>query len=156
MRKTVFILLLLFLFSGCGGSGQIFQELEIPKNKAIVYLYRLPKAWGSSVCMTVKANDEKITRMSNGGYYAYIVTPGEIEFSGVKDFGFTMLNAAMAGVGAGHAIAGFQPLITLNAEAGKTYYLKLEIKFAHETLSVIEPEVGMNEIKGLREFENLF
>lgn len=109
----------------------------IPADKAVIYIYR-PNSppFGADVKLPfpVKANGKLVTTLVQGGYAAYLIEPGQIEFTAF-DTGFMAPSSIFS--------------ITLDAKAGQAYYLK----GAHGKgmagrahLTLVTPEVGASEI----------
>src|SRR5208337_3534309 len=70
--------------------GSSPKKWEIPADKSVVYIYRpVGPMFGADIKMPfeVKANGKVITTLTQGGYYAYVTEPGNIEF-GAFDTGF--------------------------------------------------------------------
>ena len=116
--------------------GASFQQTgTIPADKAIVYIYRPGGlAGGLAIPFDVKANGKAVTTLVQGGYYAYLAEPGQIEFTAF-DTGFMAPTSIFS--------------ITVDAKAGQAYYLK----GAHGKglggrahLESVSSEVGANEI----------
>ena len=147
---------ILFL-SGCASLGQTssstlvstlgsdFQADKIPAGKAVVYIYRSSPSGGLAggfaadvnIPFNVKANGKVITRLVQGGYYAYITEPGQIEFT------------AQESEYSGSLAAKLPFSITVDAKVDQTYYFK----GAHShgfipklSLVSVSSEVGIKEI----------
>ena len=100
--------------------GASFKGETIPADKAIVYIYRPSPPGGLAGCVAadvgipfgLKASGKAVTTLTQGGYYAYVTEPGNIEFTAIED--------KYSG-----PLAAKSPFsITLDAKAGQTYYLK--------------------------------
>ena len=114
-----------------------FKQAEIPAGKAVVYIYRPTGAmFGADmkIPFDVKANGKAVTTLAQGGYYAYVTEPGNIEFTAF-DTGFMAPTSVFS--------------ITVDAKAGQAYYLK----GAHGKglggrahLTAVSSEVGAQEI----------
>ena len=118
--------------------GSSFQLGEkIPADKAVVYIYRpTGPMFGADVKIPfdVKANGKVVTTLVQGGYYAYVTEPGQIEFTAF-DTGFMAPTSTSS--------------VTVDAKAGQAYYLK----GAHgkgmagrAKLVSVSPEAGASEI----------
>lgn len=124
------ILLLLFL-SGCAAKGPAFTQIDnLSVDKGLVYIYRVPSIKGAAISYDIHANKNPIFTLKNGGYFPYQTNPGEIEFS---------------------ASTEAKSAITLDVEAGQTYYIKgsLSVGFlmGRPHLSLVSSNVGMKEIQ---------
>jgi len=121
--------------------GTSFQPTEkIPADKAVVYIYRPAGsgAGGVAIPFDVKANGKPVITLVQGGYYAYVTDPGNIEFA-TFEIGLMAPNSTSS--------------ITVDAKAGQAYYLK----GAHgkglggrASLAPVSPEAGSNEIAGCK------
>lgn len=91
--------------------GMEFKQEIIPADKAVVYLYRPAEnvTGGMAMPFGVRVNGTDITMLVVGGYYPYICDPGRIEFV-VYEVGFMAPRDTSS--------------VSVNAQAGETYYLK--------------------------------
>ena len=92
---------------GCTqATGALFRPSPPPtQERALVYLY-FPPVKGSMHWESIAANGVLITRLDDGGYYPLVVSPGRITFS----------------------VDGREKLkTTVDVEAGRTYYIKLQM-----------------------------
>ena len=117
-------------------SGSSFQLGEtIPSDKAVVYIYRPSgSTGGKAMPFGVRVSDKVVTTQVQGGYYAYLTEPGNIEFT-VFEIGLMAPKSTSS--------------ITVDAKAGLAYYLKgSHGKGAggRAHLESVSPEVGANEI----------
>ena len=70
------------LLSSCGANGPAFKPVSpIPDGKGVVYIYRSSSIVGGAVYGTCKVDNSPITKITNGGYYPYIATPGTHNFT---------------------------------------------------------------------------
>lgn len=125
-----FVLFLTFL-SGCSAKGPAFTRIDnISADKGLVYIYRVPSFKGSAISYDITVDETAITTLQNGGYFPYQTNPEEIEFS--------------ASTEASNAV-------TLDVEAGLTYYIKgsLSVGFlmGRPHLSVVPNTLGEKEIQ---------
>ena len=96
--------------------GSSFQGEKIPVDKALVYIYRpTGPMFGADVKIPfdVKANGKAVTTLVQGGYYAYVTEPGNIEFTAF-DTGFMAPKSIFS--------------ITLDAKADKHIILKAHME----------------------------
>jgi len=119
MRSIIFCILyviafipIIFLSSGCTtlgpSSGPQFTKVSIPDNKAVVYVYRLKKnSSGGLKDYVVYTNGRKAANLFNNTYVSCIVRPGLTEFK---------------------SRAGYTSSAKAYLDAGKTYYLRLDVK----------------------------
>ena len=115
--------------------GTSFQGEKIPADKAVVYIYRpAGSTGGKAMPFGVRVSDKVVTTQVQGGYYAYLTEPGNIEFT-VFEIGLMAPKSTSS--------------ITVDAKAGLAYYLKgSHGKGAggRAHLELVSPEVGANEI----------
>ncbi len=141
--SIIALLLGLLLFSGCAmPSGPKFTQMNnIPNDKALIYLYRKGSLVGSANAFKLRANGELITAMQNGGYYTHISPPGEVALT-------AQLELNPLNVGLLNLIYNPQyDLMTLKAEAGRTYYLQTRITFSGLKMKQVDEATGAKEIK---------
>lgn len=120
MRKITLLILVLFI-SGCAATGAAFKPIEkSSSDESVIYIYRLSDSYQMFATPPVYINGKHKIDLSNGGYVWERVKPGEHEISVKRDM---MRN----GYGSNHSI-------TVNTEAGKETYIKLE--FGAMSLSV--------------------
>ena len=123
---------LVTITSGCGSTGPAFKKVEsVPSNKALIYIYRPFGSVGYIWPIDVLANGKVVVTLSHASYYPYFVDPGEVEFtSKLKGW--------------------LSESVTLDAKAGRTYYLKTILRAGVITgqaiLSIMPPEEGENQI----------
>ena len=111
------------------------QSEKIPADKAVVYIYRPSgSTGGKAMPFGVRVSDKVVTTQVQGGYYAYLTEPGNIEFT-VFEIGLMAPKSTSS--------------ITVDAKAGLAYYLKgSHGKGAggRAHLESVSPEVGASEI----------
>ena len=128
----VAIAALVTITSGCGSTGPAFKKVEsVPSNKALVYIYRPFGSFAYLVPIEVIANGKVVVTLPHASYYPYFADPGEIEFMS-KSTGYSSES------------------LTLDAKAGRTYYLKTIIRAGTFTgqaiLTITPPEEGETQI----------
>jgi hypothetical protein len=134
LRKSFAIitsLLLLAFLSGCAAKGPAFTQIDnLSTDKGLVYIYRVPSIKGAAISYDIYANEKPIFTLKNGGYFPYQTNTGEIEFS---------------------ASTEAKSAITVDVEAGQTYYIKgsLSVGFlmGRPHLSIVSSDVGGKEIQ---------
>lgn len=79
MKKVIQLIICLSLCGCAMAFGPAFSQLEQPDDKAIIYVYRQAQFYGSGNMLIPRIwlNDEKIGSMRMGGYYPFILEPGE-------------------------------------------------------------------------------
>lgn len=129
---AVILSVLFFSFlSGCAAKGPAFSKIDnLSSDKGLVYVYRVPSIKGAAISYDIKVGENVITTLKNGGYFPYQTNPGEIEFSAATEA---------------------KSAITLDVEAGQTYYIKgsLSVGFlmGRPHLSVVPNDLGEKEIQ---------
>jgi len=71
----------IMLLASCGSTVGNFQPVTPPPGKGVVYVYRQPDFGGAAVYGTVKANENPVTKIKNGGYFPYVGPQGDTVFS---------------------------------------------------------------------------
>lgn len=133
-------IILLAIFSltmfGCASTSQIvkFQhEKELHSGSARIYILR-PSILGSAFRMKVYANDKFIGKTGPKGYLCWDVTEGEY-----------ILKTSAENV----------DLFTVNAKAGKTYYIKQKYKqgilSVRSSLELLEEKEGRAIVSKLKQ-----
>ena len=77
-----------------------------PENQALVYFFRARHFAGGGISYNIKENDKVIGAIANGTYFFEIVDPGEHTFTASTEATVSR---------------------TINAEAGKTYYVECSV-----------------------------
>jgi hypothetical protein len=118
------------LLAGCATLGPKFEAAQaIPADKAVIYVYRESGIVGGGVAYMVRVNDADVSTLPAGGYFVYLATPGELEFSAKTEA---------------------RTSVTLDAKAGQTYYIKgtigVGLFVGHPHLTVVSNEIGAAEI----------
>jgi len=114
----IVLLCCLFLLAGCTSTleGPAFRPIsDRPQDKAVLYVFWPDRRIGTQ--FTIKANDNQVGTLINGGYLPYIVEPGEIILTSKVQFKYGatgVLDAAMA------PTTDFK----LNVEGGKNYFVR--------------------------------
>lgn len=102
--STAALLVGILLVSGCVALGPVYQKAEtIPEGMGLVYIYRPSSFFGGGVVYDVKVGETVVTTLQSGGYYPYLVKPGEVEF---------------------WAKTESRSAVTLDVRTGEVYYVK--------------------------------
>ena len=133
-RKSVaviFSILFISFLSGCAAKGPAFSKIDnLSADRGLVYIYRVPSIKGAAISYDIKVGENAITTLKNGGYFPYQTTPGEVEFSAKTEA---------------------RSAVTIDVEAGQTYYVKgsLSVGFlmGRPHLSIVPIDVGEKEIQ---------
>lgn len=151
MKLNSFKLVLIFCSSifltGCGAHGPAFSPVEITQSdKALVYIYRQASFAGGANTFRIWVNDNHVTDLSNGGYYAYMVDPGELSFKVKKTFNAFDLGLAY------FIWEKEREILKIKVETGKTYYVKYESDpkfhgYNMAMLMLVDEETGSHEIR---------
>jgi hypothetical protein len=145
--------------SGCA-TGQKFAQVPpvvVPPDKALIYIYRPTGFFGLTGIGDIatgynfKGNGfsrEHLGYLENGGFFTSIMPPGELTLTGTVKF--DTLAAEKSAIRWGVNVMAEHKLITLNIEAGKTYYLKFwysALNALNEPkMKLVDSETGLREI----------
>lgn len=128
-RGVFLLLLLVFALSGClmAGLGPKFtQPLAPEQDKAIIYVYRETVALTGHEVPGVKLNDQLVVKaLPQLNYFPLLVEPGSYSFT-PKLLGLYKTTPA-----------------TIEAEAGKSYYLRFKIMFGHLEFAQVSEDQGL-------------
>lgn len=131
-RISIAIMLLAVLFTaGCAPAlGPAFQRIDkVSEGMGLIYIYREKEFVGSGVSYDVKVGETVITTLYNGGYYPYVVKPGEVEL---------------------WARTESKTAVTVDVKAGEVYFVKGEVGIGffvgRPHLRVVPREKGEKEI----------
>lgn len=116
LNKLICFICLILLTSCTTMKGPAFQPVsDKPIDKALVYLYW--PAENLRTHFTIKANNDKIGTIKNGGYFLWFAEPGDVELTAkvkVKLFATGILDA----------VSNPTTSININLEAGNDYYVR--------------------------------
>jgi hypothetical protein len=127
--------------------GPKFTPIDhIPDGKCLIYIYREEKMKGAASKFRLYANKKFRTIVKSGSYYPYFADPGEIIFS-TDPLMAGCLKFTMIGLLEKKDTRKSKKL-TIDVEEGKTYYVKLFIKFGGYEL------VPVSNLEGEREIAN--
>jgi hypothetical protein len=118
------------LLSGCATLGAKYTaDMNVPANRAAVYLYR-PGSLGAAINPDVVANGVTLAGLPAHGYFVYYAAPGELTLTQ-------------------HTEASTS--VTLDVKAGETYYVKgsmgMGFFVGHPHLVIVSKDVAESEIK---------
>jgi hypothetical protein len=154
MRSTalpatlILALLAPVILSACGTSGAQFQEASPGADRALVYIFRKSAAGGSASAFRIHANGEYITNMSNGGYFPYQATPGDLHIKAeikpnVLNWGPLMYMTD-------------KPELDLQVEGGKTYFVEFEFGgLGGPKLTLLDDQVAPERMRECHQTETL-
>ena len=144
----IFIPITLF---GCAvqGTGPLFTFQEPKADKATVIHYRIPRGAGSGAQYDVLSNDTPLTTIGNGGYFKQIIEPGQIVYK--TKFQQHAGPLFVVGHSIDNALARFKDAYSLDAEAGRVYYLRWGLGLVPKIEQVPEEE-ALQQLNGLRSF----
>jgi hypothetical protein len=97
-----------FVGAGCGPVGDAYQQLPVPVEKSVIYLYRPYVFYTASNAPVVTCGQESI-ELEGGGYYSFINEAGTVTCSAATD--------------------GSTPL-KFDAHPGEEYYVKEDVAAA--------------------------
>jgi hypothetical protein len=138
--------LVVSLLVGCSATGATFAERQPPPGKSLVYVYRNGGMLGAAGSWEFYENDQYITKITNGGYYDFVVDPGHIQFAVLSGYGPMVMDVALIS-----HLMGKSPLLTLEANADETYYFKFEIG---SKMSPVTKEEAVHDMIGKHRFND--
>lgn len=135
MRHRLAALLILFstfLIGGCAATGNSFVSAKpAPNEKSVIIFYRPKMHMGSALDLTIVDNGKQIMDIQNGQFIRYVADPGNHRFHT-------------------DTMAIDKPL-TVNLEAGKTYYVRTGLRQGMWTgtwyLSRVYEEEAIQELR---------
>jgi hypothetical protein len=118
-----------------------FVPASPPAGQALIYLYRPDKTLGSSHRMDVRAGPidapTQVAAVWSGGYFPWHLPPGAVRLAARP-----------------WLATDPQSTVTLNVEAGNTYYVKGTVttgwKSPHVGLELVDPEKGRSQVRKCR------
>lgn len=125
----------IILFSGCSVSGPAFTRIdEIPKQKAVIFLYRPSSCFGGAVSYKVWQdginNNNPFVTIKPGGYFPYYADQGKVVLKAKTEA---------------------EKSITVDVVAGKTYYVLCDVSVGilvgRPSFKLIENEKAEKEIQ---------
>lgn len=168
MIRNIGLSALLVLLSACvstqkGAEYETGKVHDLPGH-GVILMYRDDRFRGSAIIWTVTDGAKDIVVMAPGVYYPFYVKPGHIELFAVPYMKFTdyvpgvsTFDVAMSATGEAHRRfrnANAQPrkAISIDVEAGKTYYLEWKSKFAskYPVVTRVDASIGNAALKGRR------
>ncbi len=137
----------LLVASGCAPSatGPEFKHVRPRDDNATITHYRLSAIKGSVIAAYLYSNDKFVTYISNGGYFQETVKPGIYKYKKLERYYAVLLQNLLVDV---------EPIITLNVEPGKEYYIKWSIVFGGKAEpEIVSKDQALTELVGLNRFE---
>jgi len=95
-------------------------QIPIPPGKALIFIYTVPDIHYCYETENIQINGTFFANLRNGTVIPYFATPGKIVFAGKKG---PSLNS-----GPINLLDTHQTMLVLNAEAGKTYFVRFSFK----------------------------
>jgi hypothetical protein len=154
------LLIGVLLVVGCATLGPSFQPVDkIPEGMGLIYIYRVPEVAGEALSYDVKVRDMIVTTLRSGGYYPYLVTPGEVQLwarTAARPSSFRHGTPAPERVEVDllrltQIEALVKSAVTVDVKAGEVYYVKGEagVRFfvGRPRLRVVPSEEGKKEIQ---------
>jgi hypothetical protein len=141
MKKTILILLLL---SGCAAMGPKFiPETNISSDMALIYVYRKSSIVGAANEPYAFINSKHHTELLNGGYAFQYVKPGSVTIGTLQGYwGLDLIS---------RLIEKQKILLTIDVEAGKTYYIQYKPVGGRMVLK--DENIALQEMGNLRLLE---
>jgi len=116
---------------------------SIPGGKALIYIYRKPNFAGCLAKFGIFENHTYVAMLANGTYTPYFATPGTNTF-GATSMGENRIN------GVPLPRTDKDNLLSLNVEAGHTYYVQFTIAGWGPKILLVKDEVGEKGIKSCK------
>ena len=122
--------------------GQL-GSVQVPANKALIYLYRPDRFAGSGNTYQISINRKPVADMSVGTRLYYAVPPGHTTLQG-----WTLVNILNIGLG---FLLMEKPDIVLDTKAGEVYFVDIKTGFAGgPQFDLVDDATGLEAVKGLR------
>jgi len=131
MKRTIIVILVGILLTGCAVQGPDYEHIATQPNKEAVYVYRTyPTAgFGSGAQEVINCGDYSVA-LGPGGYHRFSVDPGEILCSSHTE------NTAQ---------------VQFNATAGEDYYVRQWFSMGwvlpHVSLEQVEPDAAQKDLQ---------
>jgi len=105
-----------FLLMGCMAHGTVFTEAGPPRERALIYIYRMPNYAMSADAAGFSINGSRIGTVAAGGYTYVYAAPGHYDIKQFWSYGvLTMMTPKM-----------WDDLnIALDVKAGETHYVRM-------------------------------
>ncbi|NEU69053.1 DUF2846 domain-containing protein [Spirosoma agri] len=123
-RLSLFFLLCLGLITSAFRSDK--KSVDRADDFATVYVYRGGQFFGSTLNYSIYVNGEKICKLSNNKYIEYKAKPGKLSITAQRG---------------GIEVFKRETALELDAEAGKKYYVKGDVKS-----SITRTRLDMSEV----------
>jgi len=124
------------------------KSIQAVEDKSILVMYRTKAFLRHAAYDIAKVNGEVATNITNGGWYAMQIDPGDVVIE-------TKPCVAMALGGlAAKQMTGFETVMTFNAEPGRCYYLRFRLPGTFSMRSRFVPVI-VEEVEALEELEDL-
>ena len=164
--QRLVIILYLVMLAGCGTTGPTSEaegpkvvqpstpaigadiaaqlgEVQMPADKALIYLYRPDRYMGSANIYRISINGTPVADMKIARRLPYPVPPGHTTLQG-KSLP-NILNIGLA------YVMMEKPNIVFNTEAGKVYFIDVKTGFAGgPQFDFVDAATGLEAIKGLK------
>lgn len=111
--KTILTLTIILLLSACASVDYSQKKIfpEVQNDKALIYFYRTPGFVGSTYRFKVSEDKTVVGAMAQDSYFYVFTEPGQHSYS-VNDRNIEQGSS-----------------ITLEVQAGKTYYIKVDVEY---------------------------
>jgi len=125
---------------GCGTSGAAFVQEDPVEGQALVYIFRQSRTGGSASAFKIFANGEHVTNMSNGGYFSYAASPGDLHLK-------AEMKANALNWGVGLALTG-KPELDVPVRAGEVYFVEFEFGgVGGPDLKLVDEQAALAQIR---------
>lgn len=126
-------------------------ERPVPADKALVYVYKKGGIVGAANAWRLFANNNYVTRITNSGYYDFLIDPGHVDFGILGDNHFIGVGDTLIK----NAILHSKPdqIAHLDAASGQTYFFKFEIgNFSGNRLREVPKDEALKTMMGMHRF----
>ena len=132
-RKSVLLVILCFIVSGCAAKGAQFSKLSVvPEGESVIYVYRPWAMIAAGANFEIVINGKRISpRLSNQSYLMYVTPPGSY-----KIHTNTM---------------NIDRVLNINTAKNKSYFVSISIKHYFAAVaqipSLVDTSLAIKEMK---------
>jgi hypothetical protein len=156
MKKAICLATVLLIFAGLTPAwAQDAKPAPPPTSpspgKALVFIYRVGKVLGAAAHDHLYVNGVYLAYLKNNEYAGMEVDPGTVVVTGLPEMYYSGGIAMSSYAAVNNATKKENERIRIEAEAGKTYYLKWTSSTMATGIKVtlMDPEVGAKEMSKL-------
>ena len=142
-RRHVVLAVVAACLTGCTATGARFREHSSPAGKSLIYVYRNGMALGAGGAWELYAHDRYVTKITNDGYYDFVVDPGQVKFESLSVFTGTIITLLSR-------MSGKTRQYDLEAKPDQTYFFKFEIG---DKMAPVTREEAIQDMAGKSRFD---